>query len=321
MTERRAVAGEEASGGARADRYIAETLGWLTRSQLKARGAELEVNGRREKPSRIVRPGDAILLRWEEEPEPGVLGEDIPLAVIHEDERCIVVDKPQGMVVHPAAGARSGTLVHALAWRFEGFADRFAVAAPGDGSPDGGAPGGAVSRSRPGIVHRLDKETSGAIIVAKDAAAHAYLSAQFKERRVRKRYLAIVQGRLPAQSGRVRTMHGRDPKDRKRFACVEAGKPALTEYRVLATYGARQFVLLEPRTGRTHQLRVHMRSLGAPIMGDAVYGRKDARFPDCGLMLHAWRLRIPLPPDGAELEFHAVLPARFKDLLIAIGKR
>jgi 23S rRNA pseudouridine1911/1915/1917 synthase len=185
--------------------------------------------------------------------------------------------------------------------------------------------------TRAGIVHRLDKDTSGVIIVAKDLEAQVYLAEQFKERLVRKEYLAITLGIPAPPVGRIADSLGRDRRDRKRFAAVtEGGRAAVTDYRVLSSWGPATnsgaandggyaLVSLRPRTGRTHQLRVHMAGLGTPILGDPIYGRKDRRFPEASLMLHAYRLKIALPGgDGASL-FMAPLPRRFKDILGALS--
>jgi 23S rRNA pseudouridine1911/1915/1917 synthase len=290
-----------APGAARADVYIAEVVGLLNRSQIKARGVEIRVNGAVAKLSRPLKEGDRLELAWTEEPPPGLEPEDIPLAVIYEDERCIAIDKAQGMVVHPGAGNRRGTLANALLARIE----RSRATDP------------AV---RGGIVHRLDKDTSGVIIAAKDLEAQAFLAAQFKDRLTKKEYLAITRGVPEPTSGRIADRLGRDKRDRKRFARVETGgKAAVTDYRVIAAWGdSYALVSLKPRTGRTHQLRVHMSGLGTPILGDPIYGRRDPRFPVATLMLHARRLRITLPGGGGG-DFSAPVPERFKAVVRALN--
>lgn len=299
----------EGPGEIRLDVYVAETLGLLTRSQLKARLQAASVNGKPAKPSRILREGDRLSLSWEEEPPAGLEPEDIPLAVLYEDERVIVVDKAQGMVTHPAQGNWTGTLANALAGRSSarGGAAGTVAEVPGAG-PD-----------RAGIVHRLDKDTSGLLIAAKDAEAQEFLSAQFRDRRVLKEYLAISSRPLPAPAGRVEGRMGRDPRDRKRFAPLETGgKTAVTDWKVLERYGPYSLVALRPRTGRTHQLRVHMKALGCPILGDPLYGRGDPRFPEATLMLHARRLRILLPGRTEPSTFTAEVPERFRVVLAAL---
>jgi 23S rRNA pseudouridine1911/1915/1917 synthase len=304
-------------GASRADLYIAEVVGLLSRSQLKARGVEIRVNGSIAKLSRPLRAGDRLDLAWKDEPRPGLQPEDIPLKVIYEDERCIAVDKAQGMVVHPGAGNRSGTLANALLGR----ACRAPSAGEGRGDPVAKTPAPRGRAERGGIVHRLDKDTSGVIVAAKDLEAQAFLAAQFKDRLTKKEYLAVTKGVPDPRSGRIADRLGRDKRDRKRFARVESGgKAAVTDYRVIAAWGdSYALVALRPRTGRTHQLRVHMSGHGAPILGDPIYGRRDPRFPDATLMLHARRLRIALPDGGGEVEFTAPVPERFKAAVRALN--
>ncbi len=303
----------EGPGGTRLDVYVAETLGLLTRSQFKARLRSARVNGKPVKASRILKTGDSLSLSWEEEPPSGLEPEDIPLTVLYEDARTIVLDKAQGMVTHPAHGNWRGTLANALAGRLSA-----ARRSRDEGGPDGRSSG---APDRAGIVHRLDKDTSGVIIAAKDAEAQEYLSAQFRDRRVLKEYLALVAAPLPAPAGRVEGRMGRDPRDRKRFAPVEkGGKTAVTDWKVLQEYGPYRLVALRPRTGRTHQLRVHMKALGSPILGDPLYGRRDPRFPEATLMLHARRLRILLPGHAEPSTFTAEVPEHFRRALAALRR-
>jgi 23S rRNA pseudouridine1911/1915/1917 synthase len=292
--------------GMRLDVYIAETLGLFTRSQARSRILSVAVNGAPARLSRRLKIGDLISLTCAEPPVSDCAPEDIPLQILFENEDVIVIDKPQGMVVHPGSGNHSGTLLNALLFHCNGLAAVFPAEDP-----------------RPGIVHRLDKETSGVIIAAKSTSAHDFLSAQFKSRAVQKRYIAVVAGRLPADEGRIETRLARDPRNRKRFACVASGgRGSLTLYRVQRRYpaGKEEYatVLLAPRTGRTHQLRVHMRHAGAPILGDPLYGRADARFPDATLMLHARILRIRLPGEDEARTFTAPVPERFRAVTRAL---
>lgn len=309
----------------RADAFIASAAsGILSRSQLKARKAAVRVNGAAAKLSRPLAPGDRVEVEWLEEASPGIVPQDMPLSVLYEDERVIVVDKAQGMVTHPGAGNRGGTLANALLGRLvagRSAADGPAAVADGPESWNQGFRGG--------VVHRLDKDTSGVIIAAKDPRSQAFLAAQFKDRLTRKEYVAVTRGIPQPMEGRIADRLGRDRRDRKRFARVEAGgKAAVTDYRVLAAWsaaaegrpaGARRdgyaFVALRPRTGRTHQLRVHMAGLGCPILGDPIYGKRDARFPEATLMLHARRLKIVLPGELEPRIFVAPLPERFRILL------
>jgi 23S rRNA pseudouridine1911/1915/1917 synthase len=309
-------------GALRADAYIAETAGVLSRSQIKARAASLLVNGAAAKLSRPLKEGDRLELRWIEEPQEGIEAEDIPLAVIYEDDSVIVVDKAQGMVTHPGAGNRRGTLANALLFR---ALSRTKV--EGDAS----ALVASLSSARAGIVHRLDKDTSGLIVAAKDVVAQAFLAAQFKDRLAKKEYLAIVKGIPSPAAGRITDRLSRDKRNRKRFAAVaEGGKVAVTDYHVLATWSSAPrgtmpgeryaYVSLRPKTGRTHQLRVHMAGLGTPILGDPIYGKKDGRFPGATLMLHAYRLKIALPGHEESVLFKARLPERFMAMIEALDQ-
>jgi 23S rRNA pseudouridine1911/1915/1917 synthase len=328
-------------GASRADAYVADVSGILSRSQIKARGAVIRVNGVEAKCSRPLKEGDELEVLWTEEVASLELAEDIPLSILYEDDRVVVVDKAQGMVTHPGAGNRRGTLANALLFLAQREAACSGGQASGADSRAGvmdesrrAAPARAPARGpvRGGIVHRLDKDTSGVIIAAKDLEAQVFLAGQFKERLARKEYLAIVRGAALPASGRISDRLGRDRRDRKRFASVaEGGKVAITEYKVLACWsvasggeasarGGASYTLvsLRPRTGRTHQLRVHMAGFGAPILGDPIYGRPDARFPEATLMLHAYRLRILLPGRSEASLFKAPVPRRFREMVRAL---
>jgi 23S rRNA pseudouridine1911/1915/1917 synthase len=231
--------------------------------------------------------------------------------VLYEDSRVIVIDKAQGMVVHPGAGNYSGTLVNALLYRR-------VAALPGRGISPGPLPGGPL---RPGIVHRLDKDTSGVMICAWDNESLAFLSGQFKARRTRKRYAAIIRGAPKESGGRIETLLCRDSRDRKRFAVGVKGKAALTDYRLIRRWGSHSLALLRPRTGRTHQLRVQMAYLGHPILGDPIYGSRDPLFPAATLMLHAKSLGITLPGERGRRIFKTPLPDRFWPLIRILENR
>ncbi|GHV24681.1 pseudouridine synthase [Spirochaetia bacterium] len=303
----------------RLDRYVAEELRLLTRSQLKTRLLSARLNGKPVKLSRPVKPGDLVELLWAE-PEPlHLIPEDIPLTILYEDARVVVIDKAQGMVVHPGAGNRSGTLANALLYR---RLSRVGSAAFDEPAADRGF--------RPGIVHRLDKDTSGVIIAAYDDAALAFLADQFKARSVKKTYGAIVLGTPREKEGIISARIVRDSRDRKRFTVSRDvgeyahGKPALTRYRVIRSWGACSLLLLQPRTGRTHQLRVHLRHLGHPILGDPIYGAPDSlvrQFPKATLMLHARTLSITLPEEETPGYFKAPLPRRFRELIHNLNGR
>jgi len=300
---------EDTVAGFRLDRYIAERLGILSRSQLKVRKLCARVNGKSVKLSRLVSDGDLLELEWEEPEASFLIPQKIPLEILYEDSRVVVLNKRQGMVVHPGAGNKSGTLANALLYRRLSRSN-------GDGHvPEGFGPEGF----RPGIVHRLDKDTSGVIIAAWDDEALAFLAAQFKERSTRKTYLALTKGVPPNKSGTISTRLTRDPRDRKRFVCSDMnGKQALSWYKVLETYGDYALVALRPKTGRTHQLRVHLKQLGCPILGDPIYGRKDQMFPEATLMLHAYLLTIELLDGKGARTFKSPVPARFRQVLLRL---
>ncbi len=282
----------------------------FSRSQLKLRATKILLNGREVKPSKKVKAGDLLEIFYGEPPEPRALPEDISLDIIYEDADVCVINKPRGMVVHPACGNYTGTLVNALLFHLKELGRVFPENTP-----------------RPGIVHRLDKDTSGIIITAKNQRALEYLSAQFKERKTEKRYLALAKGGLPAPRGRVETLIFRDPRHRKRFMCAplegrapSGARRALTFYRVVKSWGDIRLVSLKPYTGRTHQLRAQLRYLGAPIIGDAVYGTKTS-LPGYGrLMLHAYKLRIMLPGADRAREFKAALPPDFRTYIRELDK-
>jgi 23S rRNA pseudouridine1911/1915/1917 synthase len=295
------------TGGMRLDRYIAERLGLLSRSQIKARELTAVVNGKETKISHMVKNGDALELVWKEAEPVNIIPENILLDILFEDDRAVVINKPQGMVVHPGAGNRSGTLANALYYRRLERSHGLTVPSVADDLRPSGL--------RPGIVHRLDKETSGVIIAAYDDIALAFLAGQFKSRKAKKTYIAVVKGIPAEQKGRIETYIARDPQNRKRFAVSARGRASLTVYRVIKTWQNHALVLLRPKTGRTHQLRVHLRYLGHPIVGDSVYGGADSFFPSATLMLHARSLALILPDEDGERMFKAPLPERFSAMI------
>jgi 23S rRNA pseudouridine1911/1915/1917 synthase len=310
----RGIVGE--GQGDRADKFIADGAGILSRSQLKARDAHILVNAKPEKLSRRLAEGDIVEVFWTKEPSHSIEPEKLDVSLLYEDENVFVFDKAQGMVTHPAAGNWRGTLANAALWLDAERRGAATCAAP-----------------RGGIVHRLDKDTSGVIIVARNVETHEFLASQFKNRSTRKEYIALVCGSLPDMAGRVENRLARDKRDRKKFAeCESDGKPALTDYRALARWeiGAPSgsnsisryaLVALFPKTGRTHQLRVHMAGLGCPILGDPIYGGKDKRFPAAGLMLHARKLRISIPGDAEPRVFAAPIPSRFREIVAELDAK
>jgi 23S rRNA pseudouridine1911/1915/1917 synthase len=292
--------------GMRLDVYVSERLGLFSRSQARGRIVDIAVNGLPARLARKVRQGDVLTVSYVDPPPTELVPEEIALSVLFENDDVIVIDKPQGMVVHPGSGNRTGTLLNALLFHCRGITELFPAEDP-----------------RPGIVHRLDKDTSGVIIAAKNPQAHEFLARQFHDRKARKRYLAITLG-VPARAeGRIEDRLARDPRDRKRFTWVSSGgRSAFTSYRVMRSWPppragepARGLLILSPKTGRTHQLRVHMKRLWTPILGDPLYGRADGRFSEASLMLHARSLSIIVPGEETARIFLSPLPERFRRVM------
>jgi len=302
------VTGIISPGGMRLDRYIAENLALLSRSQIKARELTAALNGKDTKLSRMIKNGDALELSWKEAEPLNIVPENIPLDIIYEDNRAIVINKPQGMVVHPGAGNRRGTLANALYYRKQERNKNTATSAHSPGL-------------RPGIVHRLDKDTSGVMVAAYDDEALAFLAEQFKSRKAQKTYIAIVQGIPAEKKGRIETYIARDPKDRKRFTVAGRGRVAITRYAVIKSWQEHSLMLLRPKTGRTHQLRVHLRYRGHPMVGDPLYGFADSLFPQASLMLHARSLAIVVPGESAARVFKAPLPDRFVAMIRRLNEK
>ncbi|MFA6855575.1 MAG: RluA family pseudouridine synthase [Treponema sp.] len=302
-------------GSVRLDKYIASLSNGMNRSKLKAGVSEILINGKREKISFKVKAGDQIDIEWEDNIPDDIMPENIPLDIIYEDENITVINKKQGMVTHPASGNWSGTLVNALLYHW----GRSSVVQIKDGNVSE-----MLAARRPGIVHRLDKDTSGVIITAKNRDAEEWLQSQFKLHKLRKEYIVIVRGRPPASAGDIRTQIIRDPKNRKRYKAVtgtEEGKSAETLYHCLACYGNYSLLRIRLKTGRTHQIRVHMKYIGCPVLGDSIYGKKDELFPDATLMLHARELIIRLPDNKKFKIFRADIPERFKNVIEILRKK
>jgi len=281
---------------------LRERLPDFSRSRIQSwiEDGRVLVDGRRQRASHPVRAGQVIDVSPAEAPPLKAAPEAIPLTVLYEDADVVAIDKPAGMVVHAGAGVHTGTLVNALLHRFERLS-------------------GVGGELRPGIVHRLDRFTSGALIVAKNDAAHQRLAAQFSGRQVEKVYWALVHGNVQNESGRIEAPIARDPVRRVRMtARLKQGRAAWSEYRVLRRFTARAghsgFTLLEVRigTGRTHQIRVHLSSIGHPVAGDALYGApaRISGMPPLGrYFLHAYRIRFHLPSTGENILVESPLPA------------
>lgn len=280
----------------RLDVFLARRVEGLSRSHARRLidGGLVTVDGRRERPSHHLAAGARVVATLPPAEEAKPAPERIPLTVIYQDEDVIVVDKPAGLTVHPAPGHPSGTLVNAL----------LAI-----------APELAEAREtmRPGIVHRLDKDTSGLLVVARSERARASLVNQLKGREVHKTYLALVQGVPQPAQGTIEAAIGRHPRNRKKMAVVAGGREAETKYRVRETLDRFALLEVEPVTGRTHQVRVHLAAIGHPVVGDGVYGRRS---PLVGRQfLHAWRLAFELPSSGRLVDFESPLPADLRAAL------
>lgn len=290
----------------RLDKFVAARVSDLSRTAVQRLIDDgfVTVNGAVTGAAHKVGQGDEIVVRVPPPAPATIEAEDIPLSIVYEDADLIVIDKPAGLVVHPAAGHDRGTLVNAILAH----------------APDLKGVGGEM---RPGIVHRLDKDTSGLIVAAKHDAAHRELQRQFKSRQVKKVYLALVEGRLAPREGIVDAPIARDRVHRRRMAVSADGRPSRTRYKVIrdlrladATYS---FVEAHPETGRTHQIRVHLAWLGHPLVGDTLYGRRKPALPIERQFLHAARLTLRLPSTGEERTFESPLPDDLDRVLRSLG--
>ena len=294
------------TGGERIDRFLSGNLEDLSRSYIQKllKEGHIEAGGKPVKANYKVSPGEEITVRLPEPENTEILPEDIPLDILYEDDDILVVNKPKGMVVHPSAGHSSHTLVNALMFHCK---DRLS---------------GINGVLRPGIVHRIDKDTTGSLLVCKNDHAHQVLAEQLKEHSITRRYHAVVHGNLKEDTGTVSAPIGRHPTDRKKMStrAVHA-RSAVTHYRVLERFGDYTYIECELETGRTHQIRVHMASIGHPILGDAVYGPARCPFRLQGQTLHAKTLGILHPATGEYMEFDAPLPEYFRKLLDTLRRK
>ena len=288
-------------GGVRLDKAVAD-LTSLSRSHAneQIKNGQILVNGQVKKAKYAVKAGDVITY---ELPEPEALeyvAENLPLDIVYQDEDVAVVNKAQGMVVHPSAGYTSGTLVNALMYHIKDLSDINGVL-------------------RPGIVHRIDKDTSGLLMIAKNDDAHIKLAEELKDKKSLRKYWAIVHGNLPNDRGVIEAPIGRSEKDRKKQAVTAKGKPAVTRFHVLERFGNYTLVELQLETGRTHQIRVHMAYIGHPVAGDEVYGPRKT-LKGHGQFLHARTLGFTHPKTGEVMEFTAEAPAIFQETLEKLRK-
>lgn len=287
----------------RLDKYLASVTNFSrSRIQNAVAAGEIKVNGASVKPGDRLKAGDVVTIAIPPPRKSEVKPENIPLCIVYQDEWMAVINKPQGMVVHPAPGHADGTLVSALLWHI------------GDLSGVGG-------ELRPGIVHRLDKDTSGLIVIAKNDEAHAALAAQMADKSARRIYLAIVHGGFKEDALTIDKSIGRSRSDRKKMAVDRGGRHAVTHIRVLERFGEFTYVEASLETGRTHQIRVHLSSIGHPVAGDTVYGPKTPRLHDKGQLLHAGTLILHHPKTGELMTFFAPLPDYFEKVLMKLRSR
>ncbi len=303
MDERIAV---EDEAGERIDKFLSDELSDRSRSFLQKLIKEqyVKVNDKPVKASYRLNFGDLVSITFPEPEKPNIAAENIPLDILYEDQDLIIINKPKQMVVHPAPGHYTGTLVNALLYHCQ---DNLS---------------GINGSLRPGIVHRIDMDTTGSLVVCKNDAAHQSLSAQLKEHSIQRVYKAIVHGVLKEDSGCIDAPIGRHPTERKKMSTLcKNGREAVTHYQVLERFGAFTYIQCRLETGRTHQIRVHMASVGHPLLGDSVYGPKKCPFPKLvGQTLHAETLGFIHPRTDEYMEFHAPLPEYFTGLLNRLRK-
>ena len=283
----------------RLDLFLVRRLPDLSRSyaQRLIADGQVTVDGTARKANYKLRGGEEIACTMPPAEEIEIYAEDIPLDILYEDADIIVVNKARGMVVHPAAGIYTGTLVNALLWHCHDLS-------------------GINGALRPGIVHRLDKDTSGVMVAAKNDMAHHYLARQIRDKDARREYRAIVHGNIVPRAGVITGDIGRHPTDREKMAIVrENGKPATTHFEVLERFGSYTYVSCRLETGRTHQIRVHMTSIGHPLVGDPKYTAKKNPFAIVGQALHSLSLSLTHPRTGTEMTFTAPLPADMEEIL------
>ena len=303
------------AAGSRLDSFVASELQDVSRTRIQraVEDGDILVNDQTAKPSYRLREGDRIEIDLPEPPPVELIPEPIPLNMVYEDEDLIVVDKPAGMVVHPGAGVESGTLANALVYHFNSLS-------------------GIAAKIRPGIVHRLDKETSGLLVVAKNDLAHERLSDQFRERQVFKLYVALVYGRVAKERGEIEARIGRSAHSRTRMSVLrgDAGRPAHTIFEVAGRFQDFTLLNVQIKTGRTHQIRVHLAHIGHPVVGDATYGGgRENSIHNAGIkravqslgrhVLHSTRLSFLHPRTGERLDFYSPLPVDLERLLALLG--
>lgn len=289
-------------GGVRADVYLAEKLSF-TRSRVKKLCDDgcLFVDGKVSKSNRILKDGETVEINIPDNRNLDLTPENIALDIVYQDEDVAVINKPQGMTVHAGNGTNGSTLVNALLYHLDNLS-------------------GINGVIRPGIVHRIDKNTSGLLVVAKNDAAHIALAKQLEDKTCRRIYIALLEGIVKEDSGTISTFIGRNPKDRTKMAVVSSGRDAVTDYKVLERFESYTLCEFSLRTGRTHQIRVHAKHIGHPIVGDKEYGYKNQKFNLEGQLLHAAELRFVHPTTGKTVKFSAPLPDYFENILKRVKK-
>ncbi|UJL47868.1 RluA family pseudouridine synthase [Virgibacillus sp. NKC19-16] len=292
----------EAQANQRIDKLLTILNPEISRSQVQSwiTKDHVTVNGEQVKANYKCQTGDAIEWSYPEVEPLDIIAENIPLSIVYEDSDLLVVNKPKGMVVHPSAGHPYGTLVNALLHHCDDLS-------------------GINGVQRPGIVHRIDKDTSGLLVVAKNDQAHSHLSEQLSTKEVKRVYVALVHGEIPHETGMIDAPIGRDPKDRQRMGIVDNGRPAVTHFKVIKSYPDYTHVECQLETGRTHQIRVHMKYIGYPLVGDPKYGRRKTMDTN-GQVLHAGLLGFTHPTTNKWMEFEAKPPAYFEEILANIEK-
>ena len=290
-------------GADRLDKYLAEHVP-MSRSNIKNAilSGNIQLNGKAAKPGDKVKPGDRVAVMLSQPKQTAIVPEDIPVDIVYEDKDIAVINKSQGMVVHPAPGNYTGTLVNALLYRLKDLS-------------------GINGEIRPGIVHRIDKDTSGLLVVAKNDAAHISLAQQISEKTARRIYAAIVHGNIKEDEMVIDKRIGRSRRDRKKMDIDPGGRDAVTKIRVIERFGEFTYIEAELETGRTHQIRVHLKSIQRPVAGDPVYGPKKTRLHGGGQLLHAKTLILRHPSSGEPLEFHAPLPEYFERALAELRNK
>jgi len=284
--------------GKRLDQYVSQEVEQLSRVLAAdlIKNGQIRIEGRKVKASHRVKKGDLISVHIPPPQEVELTPQDIPLTVVYEDQDLVIIDKPQGMVVHPAHGNWDRTLVNALLFQVQDLS-------------------GINGELRPGIVHRLDKDTSGLLVVAKNDRSHRHLAEQIKTHSFTREYTALVHGQVRENQGIIEAPIGRDPRDRKKMAVVAGGRPSITGYQVLERFANYTLVRCRLETGRTHQIRVHMSYLGYPVVGDPLYGPRKNQWGLNKQLLHASLLTIEHPATGEVMTFQSPLPEYFDSIL------